>query len=191
MLLPATCVPAEDCRVHKFPGTLKTYRDYSRFGRGRRRSSTNSVWLSASRNQGNEFRSTRTKKNPGKSMISRGSFDCVREGGFEPPRPFGHWHLKPARLPFRHSRATSSTGNATRFADRQPRKSSEIKHNGQPRKNTNRAPEGPWGHGFRDPQQARAAPESTRPPPHGPSPTRSSHPRERVITPCQRQPAEP
>src|SRR4051794_39432922 len=30
---------------------------------------------------------------------------CVREGGFEPPRPFGHWHLKPARLPFRHSRA--------------------------------------------------------------------------------------
>jgi hypothetical protein len=28
----------------------------------------------------------------------------VREGGFEPPRPFGHWHLKPARLPFRHSR---------------------------------------------------------------------------------------
>ena len=28
----------------------------------------------------------------------------VREGGFEPPRPCGHWHLKPARLPFRHSR---------------------------------------------------------------------------------------
>ena len=24
--------------------------------------------------------------------------------GFEPPHPFGHWHLKPARLPFRHSR---------------------------------------------------------------------------------------
>ena len=23
----------------------------------------------------------------------------VREGGVEPPRPFGHWHLKPARLP--------------------------------------------------------------------------------------------
>jgi hypothetical protein len=33
----------------------------------------------------------------------------VREGGFEPPHPFGYWHLKPARLPFRHSRATSST----------------------------------------------------------------------------------
>src|SRR5450830_1955307 len=32
-------------------------------------------------------------------------FCFVREGGFEPPRPFGHWHLKPARLPFRHSRA--------------------------------------------------------------------------------------
>ena len=28
----------------------------------------------------------------------------VREGGFEPPRPFGHWDLNPARLPFRHSR---------------------------------------------------------------------------------------
>ncbi len=27
----------------------------------------------------------------------------VGEGGFEPPRPEGHWHLKPARLPFRHS----------------------------------------------------------------------------------------
>lgn len=28
----------------------------------------------------------------------------VRERGVEPPRPEGHWHLKPARLPFRHSR---------------------------------------------------------------------------------------
>ena len=28
----------------------------------------------------------------------------MRKGGFEPPRPFGHWHLKPARLPFRHLR---------------------------------------------------------------------------------------
>jgi site-specific DNA recombinase len=27
----------------------------------------------------------------------------VGEGGLEPPRPYGHWHLKPARLPFRHS----------------------------------------------------------------------------------------
>ncbi len=25
------------------------------------------------------------------------------EGGLEPPRPCEHWHLKPARLPFRHS----------------------------------------------------------------------------------------
>ena len=33
------------------------------------------------------------------------SANMVREGGFEPPRPCGHWHLKPARLPFRHSRA--------------------------------------------------------------------------------------
>jgi hypothetical protein len=27
----------------------------------------------------------------------------VGEGGLEPPRPYEHWHLKPARLPFRHS----------------------------------------------------------------------------------------
>ena len=27
----------------------------------------------------------------------------MSEGGLEPPRPFEHWHLKPARLPFRHS----------------------------------------------------------------------------------------
>ena len=40
--------------------------------------------------------------------ISRGP-SLVREGGFEPPRPFGHWHLKPARLPFRHSRAPEKT----------------------------------------------------------------------------------
>jgi hypothetical protein len=26
------------------------------------------------------------------------------QGGLEPPRPYEHWHLKPARLPFRHSR---------------------------------------------------------------------------------------
>ena len=30
-------------------------------------------------------------------------FVMVGEGGLEPPRPEGHWHLKPARLPFRHS----------------------------------------------------------------------------------------
>ncbi len=35
----------------------------------------------------------------------------VGEGGLEPPRPEGHWHLKPARLPFRHSPvAAFSTG---------------------------------------------------------------------------------
>ena len=34
----------------------------------------------------------------------------VGEGGLEPPRPEGHWHLKPARLPFRHS--PSTTGGA-------------------------------------------------------------------------------
>ena len=35
------------------------------------------------------------------------SIILVREGGLEPPRPFGHQHLKLARLPFRHSRKWS------------------------------------------------------------------------------------
>ena len=33
---------------------------------------------------------------PGKGLL-------VGEGGLEPPHPFEYWHLKPARLPFRHS----------------------------------------------------------------------------------------
>ncbi len=37
----------------------------------------------------------------------------VREGGLEPPRPYGHWHLKPARLPFRHSRDCEPSLTAT------------------------------------------------------------------------------
>ena len=37
----------------------------------------------------------------------------VREGGIEPPRPCGHWHLKPARLPFRHSRVSDPVPGAT------------------------------------------------------------------------------
>ena len=36
----------------------------------------------------------------------------VREGGLEPPRPFGHQHLKLARLPFRHSRKWSTNVSA-------------------------------------------------------------------------------
>ncbi len=38
-------------------------------------------------------------------------FPDVGEGGFEPPRPEGHWHLKPARLPFRHSPEQLSSGS--------------------------------------------------------------------------------
>lgn len=41
-----------------------------------------------------------------KPLLSRGFF--VREGGLEPPRPYGHQHLKLARLPFRHSRKVES-----------------------------------------------------------------------------------
>ena len=33
----------------------------------------------------------------------------VRRRGLEPPRPFGHWYLKPARLPFRHLRKWGAT----------------------------------------------------------------------------------
>ena len=36
-----------------------------------------------------------------KPLLSRGFI--VGEGGLEPPHPFEYWHLKPARLPFRHS----------------------------------------------------------------------------------------
>ena len=47
------------------------------------------------------------KKIPGmNTWFLPGILQNVREGGFEPPRPFGHWHLKPARLPFRHSRVS-------------------------------------------------------------------------------------
>ena len=35
----------------------------------------------------------------------------VREGGLEPPRGCPHWHLKPARLPFRHSREWRQNGS--------------------------------------------------------------------------------
>jgi hypothetical protein len=37
----------------------------------------------------------------GETLLNR----CFRvgEGGLEPPHPFEYWHLKPARLPFRHS----------------------------------------------------------------------------------------
>ena len=56
----------------------------------------------------------RTQKPPAGETPTGGTPSCwcssserptVREKGFEPSRPFGHWHLKPARLPFRHSRA--------------------------------------------------------------------------------------
>lgn len=41
-------------------------------------------------------------------LCQRFELNCsvVGEGGLEPPRPEGHWHLKPARLPFRHSPVT-------------------------------------------------------------------------------------
>ena len=46
------------------------------------------------------LRSLRTKVRSNRTKVR----PSVREGGLEPPRPFGHQHLKLARLPFRHSR---------------------------------------------------------------------------------------
>jgi hypothetical protein len=46
--------------------------------------------------------SHRERIQPQKSF-GRSHIILVGEGGLEPPRPEGHWHLKPARLPFRHS----------------------------------------------------------------------------------------
>jgi len=43
----------------------------------------------------------------------------VREGGLEPPRPYEHWHLKPARLPFRHSRKWNYDAIARELIDQQ------------------------------------------------------------------------
>lgn len=60
--------------------------------------------LPTRRSKGSTYRHPRNKKAPVEPMVLPGLFKNVREGGFEPPRPFGHWHLKPARLPFRHSR---------------------------------------------------------------------------------------
>ncbi len=36
-----------------------------------------------------------------KPLLGRGF--TVGEAGLEPAHPFEYWHLKPARLPFRHS----------------------------------------------------------------------------------------
>ncbi len=46
---------------------------------------------------------SRAKRNGRHRFRSDDRLVDVGEGGFEPPRPEGHWHLKPARLPFRHS----------------------------------------------------------------------------------------
>lgn len=51
------------------------------------------------------LRTMKHERNKASNRTSiRGFLFVVRERGVEPPRPKGHWHLKPARLPFRHSR---------------------------------------------------------------------------------------
>src|SRR5699024_3489406 len=44
----------------------------------------------------------RARRSPSPDLLQaavRGSSFAVREGGLGPPRPCGHWHLRPARLP--------------------------------------------------------------------------------------------
>ena len=54
--------------------------------------------------------SARTHRRPARDFanaldaVRRGRQDAMRMRGLEPPRPEGHRHLKPARLPFRHIR---------------------------------------------------------------------------------------
>ncbi len=43
--------------------------------------------------------------------VSADGLMTVGEGGLEPPHPFEYWHLKPARLPFRHSPEWSGKAN--------------------------------------------------------------------------------
>jgi hypothetical protein len=53
----------------------------------------------------------------------------VREGGLEPPRPYGHWHLKPARLPIpplSRGRFIVSPVPDTRYRDRGPTITGEV-----------------------------------------------------------------
>lgn len=41
---------------------------------------------------------------PHAALCGRGTCPLVREEGVEPSWPFDRWHLKPVRIPFRHSR---------------------------------------------------------------------------------------
>src|SRR6478609_3272195 len=50
----------------------------------------------------------RRKRAPNSGALRR----FVREGGVEPPRPFGHWHLKPARLPIPPLARFAASGDA-------------------------------------------------------------------------------
>ena len=47
-----------------------------------------------------------------------GLLHFVREGGVEPPRPFGHWHLKPARLPIPPLARVAASGDAANSTSR-------------------------------------------------------------------------
>src|SRR5438105_13436154 len=53
----------------------------------------------------------------------------VGERGVEPPRACAHWHLKPARLPFRHSpRATGVKTNRAASVVRPARQPGHPRH---------------------------------------------------------------
>ena len=115
---------------------------------------------------------------PDRCLQRAGAVPSVREGGLEPPRPFGHWHLKPARLPFRHSRAPehiSTVRTASPHRLRAPRPgsppspSTRDSRGASPRPGAPPAPEDRYHRGGREPA-VRCPPAQVRHRP-GPAPT--------------------
>src|SRR5215207_2546464 len=86
------------------------------------------------------------------TFASRGSkMDyLVGEGGLEPPHPFEYWHLKPARLPFRHSPEWRGKANRRRLVP-----TTHVCARGRPRSTRRR-----WWH--RRPPSASPTPRRPR-----------------------------
>ena len=126
---------------------------------------------------------------PGQSGLTRGSALCAREE-LNLHALVGHWHLKPARLPFRHSRSAAVGGSET-IAQRRGR---PAIHSGRrptsrearsptadacpPSARRRRASEGPCSRGARRPR-VRGAP--------GPGSEEPGHPQvDHSRSPCYR-----
>lgn len=90
---------------------------------------------------------------PGRNL--RG-FQLVREGGVEPPRPFGHWNLNPARLPIPPPAHWVCRPSPTEWCERLPTCRRLARCQG-------------WIH-IPFPRPSRPAPPSPRPATAGPAP---------------------